>query len=130
MLQFLTVKNCGCKIENYMPNFLLKWWDTCQVKWMAKLALLVVLPLKCFVFLSTVKHYIFFHLRCWHIVLQWLWVTTGLFVCRKIKHGSTYTTHPPLDMFIMLKITTYRKVILPLVVYRCGTWSLFLVEGT
>jgi hypothetical protein len=30
------------------------------VNWMAELALLAVLPLKCFVFLSTVKHYIFF----------------------------------------------------------------------
>jgi hypothetical protein len=29
----------------------------CQVKWVAKLALLAVLPMKCFVFLSTVNHY-------------------------------------------------------------------------
>jgi len=30
----------------------------------------------------------------------------------------------------MLKVTTYRTIILPFVLYGCGTWSLYFVEGT
>jgi hypothetical protein len=85
------------------------------VKWMAKLALLAVLPLKCFVFLSTVEHYIFFPSEVLAYCLTVIMGNSGLFVCRKTKHGSIYTTQPPSDMYIMLKITTYRKVILPFV---------------
>jgi hypothetical protein len=66
VLQLLTVKNCGCKIENYTPSVILAAFSIevmgylGQVKWLAKLALLGVLPMKCFVFLSTFNHYIFF----------------------------------------------------------------------
>jgi hypothetical protein len=75
VLQFLTVKNCGCKIENYVPNVILVAFAVevmgylSSVKWLAKLALLAVLPMKCFAFLNSHSLHFFFHLMCWHIVL-------------------------------------------------------------